>query len=78
MSRAPVGAALALALLGSPALAADPFSSDWARAAKSQARLIAGGGDLAGFEVALAPGADEKREPEPVVLKNSSKRQSAC
>jgi DsbC/DsbD-like thiol-disulfide interchange protein len=40
-----------------PAFAADAFSTDWAPAAKSQARLIAGGGDLAGFEIALAPGA---------------------
>ena len=42
---------------GAPAFAADAFSTDWALAAKSQARLIAGGGDLAGFEIALAPGA---------------------
>jgi DsbC/DsbD-like thiol-disulfide interchange protein len=40
-----------------PAFAADSFSTDWALAAKSQARLIAAGGDLAGFEIALAPGA---------------------
>jgi DsbC/DsbD-like thiol-disulfide interchange protein len=60
----PIGGALALALFGAlavlpgaPAFAADSFSSDWALAAKSQARLIAGGGDLAGFEIALAPGA---------------------
>jgi DsbC/DsbD-like thiol-disulfide interchange protein len=53
----PIGGALALALFGAPAFAADSFSTDWALAAKSQARLIAGGGDLAGFEIALAPGA---------------------
>jgi DsbC/DsbD-like thiol-disulfide interchange protein len=53
----PVGGSLALALFGAPAFAADSFSTDWALAAKSQARLIAGGGDLAGFEIALAPGA---------------------
>ncbi|MGH6796904.1 MAG: protein-disulfide reductase DsbD domain-containing protein [Roseiarcus sp.] len=53
----PIGGALALALLGAPAFAADLFSTDWALAAKSQARLIAGNGDLAGFEIALAPGA---------------------
>src|ERR1700690_66037 len=57
----PVGGALAAAFLlllpGAPAFAADSFSTDWALAAKSQARLIAGGGDLAGFEIALAPGA---------------------
>jgi DsbC/DsbD-like thiol-disulfide interchange protein len=40
-----------------PALGADSFSTDWAPAAKSQARLVAGGGDLAGFEIALSPGA---------------------
>ena len=44
-------------LFGAPALAADSFSTDWAHAAKSQARLVVGAGDLAGFEIALAPGA---------------------
>jgi DsbC/DsbD-like thiol-disulfide interchange protein len=44
-------------LPGATAFAADSFSTDWARAVKSQARLIAGGGDLAGFEIALSPGA---------------------
>jgi DsbC/DsbD-like thiol-disulfide interchange protein len=57
----PIGGALAAAfsllLLGAPAFAADAFSTDWALTAKSQARLIAGGGDLAGFEIALSPGA---------------------
>ena len=48
---------LSLVLPAMPAFAADAFSTDWAQAAKSQARLIAGGGDLAGFEIALAPGA---------------------
>jgi DsbC/DsbD-like thiol-disulfide interchange protein len=52
-----LGAALSLVLASAPAFAADSFSTDWALAAKSQARLIAGGGDLAGFEIALAPGA---------------------
>jgi DsbC/DsbD-like thiol-disulfide interchange protein len=59
--RAPFGAALAatfaLALHSAPALAADSFSTDWTIGAKSRARLIAGGGGLAGFEIALAPGA---------------------
>ena len=59
--RAPLGAALAAAFVIAPcwasALGADSFSTDWARTAKSQARLIAAGGDLAGFEIALAPGA---------------------
>jgi DsbC/DsbD-like thiol-disulfide interchange protein len=49
--------AAALSLLAAPAFAADAFSTDWAPSAKSQARLIAGGGDLAGFEIALVPGA---------------------
>jgi DsbC/DsbD-like thiol-disulfide interchange protein len=57
----PIGGALAAALsLLVPdafAFAADAFSTDWALAAKSRARLIAGGGDLAGFEIALSPGA---------------------
>jgi DsbC/DsbD-like thiol-disulfide interchange protein len=52
-----LAAALALVLVGAPARAADSFSTDWARAAKSQARLIAAGAGLAGFEIALAPGA---------------------
>jgi DsbC/DsbD-like thiol-disulfide interchange protein len=52
-----VGGAFAFAIFGPPAFAADLFSTEWALAAKSQARLIAGDGDLAGFEIALAPGA---------------------
>ena len=48
---------VSLVLVSAPALAADSFSTDWAPAAKSQARLIASGGDLAGFEIALSPGA---------------------
>ncbi len=52
-----LAAALSLLLPGASAFAADAFSTDWALAAKSQARLIAGGGDLAGFEIALSPGA---------------------
>src|ERR1700751_1130714 len=55
--RGALAIALSLALLARPAFAADMFSTDWTLAAKSQARLIAGGGDLAGFEIALAPGA---------------------
>src|ERR1700722_8567940 len=57
----PIGGApaagLSLLFPAASASAADAFSTDWAPAAKSQARLIAGGGDLAGFEIALAPGA---------------------
>jgi DsbC/DsbD-like thiol-disulfide interchange protein len=57
----PIAGALAaahlLVLSGPSAFAADAFSTDWAQTAKSQARLIAGGGDLAGFEIALSPGA---------------------
>ena len=52
-----LAAAIAVALHGAPAFAADSFSTDWALGAKSKARLIAGGSDLAGFEIALAPGA---------------------
>jgi DsbC/DsbD-like thiol-disulfide interchange protein len=55
--RGALAAALSLLLPGAIAFAADAFSTDWAPAAKSQARLIAGGGDLAGFEIALSPGA---------------------
>ena len=55
--RGALAAALSFVLPGAPAFAADPFSTDWAHVAKSQARLIAGGGDLAGFEIALNPGA---------------------
>ena len=51
------GIALALGGLAAPALAADAFSTDWAAGAKSEARLVAAGRDLAGFEVRLAPGA---------------------
>jgi DsbC/DsbD-like thiol-disulfide interchange protein len=40
-----------------PASAADAFSTDWAPTAKSQARLIARDANLAGFEIALSPGA---------------------
>jgi DsbC/DsbD-like thiol-disulfide interchange protein len=53
---AALAAALALASLGAPARA-DSFSTDWAQGGKSQARLIAAGPGLAGFEIALAPGA---------------------
>ena len=51
--------ALAAALMASsaPAAAADAFSTDWAHAAKSEARMVAAGGALAGFEIRLAPGA---------------------
>ncbi len=49
--------ALAAAALGAPPAAADGYSTDWAPAAKSEARLVAAGGALAGFEIRLAPGA---------------------
>ena len=55
--RAALAAAFVLVSLGAPARAADSFSTDWAQGAKSQARLIAAGPGLAGFEIALAPGA---------------------
>ncbi len=57
LRRGPLCAALALVLIGAPARAADSFSTDWAQGAKSEARLIAAGAGLAGFEIALAPGA---------------------
>jgi DsbC/DsbD-like thiol-disulfide interchange protein len=55
--RRALAAGLMLVLTGAPARAADSFSTDWAPGAKSQARLIATGAGLAGFEIALAPGA---------------------
>ena len=55
--RGALAAALSLLLPVASAFAADAFSSDWALGAKSQARLIAGDGDIAGFEIALKPGA---------------------
>ena len=47
----------ALALPCASAQAAESYATDWAKAAKSQARLVAGGARLAGLEIALAPGA---------------------
>lgn len=44
------------ALIASPCLA-DEFSTSWAASAKSEARLVAAGAGLAGFEIRLAPGA---------------------
>ena len=52
-----IAGALAIGLVVGPACATDLFSTEWAPAAKSQARLIAASRDLAGFEIALAPGA---------------------
>jgi DsbC/DsbD-like thiol-disulfide interchange protein len=52
-----LAAALLLVLFGASAFATNAFSTDWAQTAKSQARLIAGGGELAGFEIALSSGA---------------------
>jgi DsbC/DsbD-like thiol-disulfide interchange protein len=52
-----LAAALLLVLSRASAFATNAFSTDWAQTAKSQARLIAGRGDLAGFEIALSPGA---------------------
>ena len=47
---------IALVALTAPtARSADLFSTDWAASAKSQARLVAAGDDLAGFEIRLAP-----------------------
>jgi DsbC/DsbD-like thiol-disulfide interchange protein len=46
-----------LSALCAPAMAADAYSTDWAKAAKSDARLLAADSALAGFEIRLAPGA---------------------
>jgi DsbC/DsbD-like thiol-disulfide interchange protein len=56
-NRGALAAALSLLLPAAPAFAADAFSTDWASTAKSHARLIAGGDNRAGFEIALSPGA---------------------
>src|SRR5271165_3937044 len=51
-------AVLALALLiPSGPTRADPFASEWAPSAKSEARLIADGTGQAGFQIELAAGA---------------------
>jgi DsbC/DsbD-like thiol-disulfide interchange protein len=55
--RVAFAAGLTFLSAGAPVWAADSFSTDWLAGAKSQARLIAAGADLAGFELALAPGA---------------------
>jgi DsbC/DsbD-like thiol-disulfide interchange protein len=52
-----LAAALAPIALCAPAHAADAFSTDWVQSAKWRARLIAADDRLAGFEIALAPGA---------------------
>jgi DsbC/DsbD-like thiol-disulfide interchange protein len=57
LPRPALAAALTLVLISAPARAADSFSTDWAQGAKSQARLIAAGAGLAGFEIKLAPDA---------------------
>ncbi len=53
------GGAVALLLLAStaPASAGDVFSTEWAPATKTAARLVAAGAALAGFEIRLDPGA---------------------
>jgi DsbC/DsbD-like thiol-disulfide interchange protein len=48
---------IALGALIASACSADEFSTGWAESAKSQARLVAAGEGLAGFEIRLAPGA---------------------
>jgi DsbC/DsbD-like thiol-disulfide interchange protein len=57
LMRAALASALTLVALCAPAAATEAFSTDWARSAKWRARLIAAGERLAGFEIALAPGA---------------------
>ena len=54
---AALAAALALVLIGAPARAADSFSTDWARARSLRRASSRRGQGLAGFEIALAPGA---------------------
>ncbi len=49
------GAAIAALALGQAA--ADDFATDWARSAKSEARLVAGGPNLAAVQIRLAPNA---------------------
>jgi DsbC/DsbD-like thiol-disulfide interchange protein len=56
-AKALLPSALALLTLHGPALAMDAFSTDWQGSAKAQARLVAAGERLAGFEIKLAPGA---------------------
>ena len=55
--RGRIAAAFVALALGAPAMAADAFSTDWAKSAKSNARLVAAGPALAGFEIRLARGA---------------------
>ena len=49
--------ALVAASLSARAASAEAFATDWAQASKSEARLVAAGAALAGFEIRLAPGA---------------------
>lgn len=56
-SRGRIAAAFVVFAVGAPAMAADAFSTDWAKSAKSDARLVAAGPALAAFEIRLAPGA---------------------
>ena len=53
----PLAYALAAALASVAPAAADDYASDWARASKAEARLIAGAAGQAAVEVRLAPGA---------------------
>ncbi len=52
-----LGGALLTVALAAPAWAGGGYATDWAKAAKSEARLVAADGRVAGFEIALAPGA---------------------
>ena len=53
----PLAYALAAALAAVAPAAADEYASDWARASKAEARLVAGAAGQAAVEVRLAPGA---------------------
>jgi DsbC/DsbD-like thiol-disulfide interchange protein len=53
----PLACALAAAVASAAPAAADEYASDWARASKAEARLVAGAAGQAAVEVRLAPGA---------------------
>jgi DsbC/DsbD-like thiol-disulfide interchange protein len=53
----PFAYAIAAVLVATAPAAADEYASDWARASKAEARLVAGAAGQAAVEVRLAPGA---------------------
>ena len=50
-------AAALVAALAAGGAKAETFATDWTKSAKSEARLVAAGPDIAGFEIRLAPNA---------------------